>query len=81
MITGSYTKFTSVGENQSVLDLKEWCANPTTIRTGLAPIISLKEIADFLRQPSLKVYRNPVIYAKELLEEMTQDNLTRKQLA
>lgn len=29
---------------------------------------------------SLKKYRNPVIYAQELHEEMVQDNLTRKQL-
>jgi hypothetical protein len=30
---------------------------------------------------SRKVYRNPVIYARELHEEMVRDNLTRKQLA
>jgi hypothetical protein len=29
----------------------------------------------------LKKYRNPVIYARELQEEMVRDNLTRKQLA
>jgi len=28
-----------------------------------------------------KTYRNPVIYARELHEEMLGDNLTRKQLA
>ena len=32
-------------------------------------------------KPESRKYRNPVIYAKELHEEMVCDNLTRKQLA
>ena len=41
----------------------------------------MNEIAGFLRKPAQKVYRNPVIYARELHDEMLRDNLTRKQLA
>lgn len=32
-------------------------------------------------RPESKKYRNPVIYAHELYDEMVRDNLTRKQLA
>lgn len=32
-------------------------------------------------KPESKKYRNPVIYAHELHDEMVRDNLTRKQLA
>ena len=32
-------------------------------------------------KPESKKYRNPVIYAQELHDEMVRDNLTRKQLA
>ncbi len=42
----------------------------------------------FIRRPDIpirtapeKTYRNPVIYARELHEEMVRDNLTRRQLA
>ncbi len=32
-------------------------------------------------RPESRKYRNPVIYAQELHDEMVRDNLTRKQLA
>jgi len=32
-------------------------------------------------KPAKKIYRNPIIFAQELLDEMVRDNLTRKQLA
>jgi hypothetical protein len=32
-------------------------------------------------KPAKKVYRNPIIYAQELHDEMVLDKLTRKQLA
>lgn len=32
-------------------------------------------------RPESKKYRNPVIYAQELYDEMVRDDLTRKQLA
>jgi len=32
-------------------------------------------------KPARKIYRNPIIYAKELHDEMIRDNLTRKELA
>ena len=32
-------------------------------------------------KPESKKYRNPIIYAKELHDEMVRDNLTRMQLA
>jgi transcriptional regulator with XRE-family HTH domain len=42
----------------------------------------LYEIASFLnRKLPESVYRNPVIYAKELHREMVQDGLSRRQLA
>lgn len=54
-----------------------------TIRTAFAPIIWLKTALDIARQKrgKVKLYRNPVIYAKDLHDEMVHDNLTRKQLA
>ena len=33
------------------------------------------------RRRSGRLYRNPVIYAQELLDEMVRDGLTRRQLA
>lgn len=54
-----------------------------TIRTRFSPVILLK--ASFIcakrEKPNKRVYRNPIIYAQELQEEMEQNNLTRKQLA
>jgi transcriptional regulator with XRE-family HTH domain len=42
----------------------------------------LYEMASFLnRKLPESVYRNPVIYAKELQQEMVQDGLSRRQLA
>jgi len=32
-------------------------------------------------QPNTKTYRNPILYARELHQELIRDNLTRKQLA
>jgi hypothetical protein len=54
-----------------------------TIRTRFAPVISLKSsfICAKRVKPVKKIYRNPIIYAKELHDEMVRDNLSRKQLA
>jgi hypothetical protein len=42
----------------------------------------LYEMASFLnRKLPESVYRNPVIYARELQQEMVRDGLSRKQLA
>lgn len=53
-----------------------------TIRTGLSPSILLRTqfICSKQIKPS-KIYRNPVIYAQELHDELVRDNLTRKQLS
>ncbi len=60
-----------------------WYTNPMTIRTRFSPVILLKSSFIYTKKakPSKKVYRNPVIYAQELHNEMVRDNLTRKQLA
>ena len=54
-----------------------------TIRTRFAPVIVLK--SSFIRAKKVKpvkiTFRNPVIYAQELHDEMVRDNFTRKQLA
>ena len=57
--------------------------NTMTIRTRFAPVILLKStfICAMRVKSSKKVYRNPVIYARDLNDEMVRDNLTRKQLA
>ena len=54
-----------------------------TIRTRFAPVIVLKSsfICAKRVKPVKKIYRNPVIYAQELHDEMVRDSLTRKQLA
>jgi len=54
-----------------------------TIRTRFAPVILLKSsfICTKKVKSVKKTYRNPVIYAQELNEEMVRDDLTRKQLA
>jgi len=54
-----------------------------TKRTRFAPVISLKSsfICAKKVKPAKKTYRNPVIYAQELHDEMVRDNITRKQLA
>jgi len=53
-----------------------------SIRTTYLPIIKLVTSCNICRyNPNPKRYRNPVIYARELQEEMLRDNLTRKQLA
>jgi hypothetical protein len=52
-----------------------------SIRTAYLPIIKLVTSRNICRyNPAPKRYRNPVIYARELQEEMLRDNLTRKQL-
>ena len=60
-----------------------WYTNPMTIRTRFAPVILLKSsfICAKRVKPSKKNFRNPIIYAQELHDEMVRDNLTRKQLA
>ena len=54
-----------------------------TIRTRFSPVIMLKSsfICAKKVKPAKNKYRNPVIYAQELHDEMVRDNLTRKQLA
>jgi len=53
-----------------------------SIRTAYLPIIKLVIVCNICRyNPCPKRYRNPVIYARELQEEMLRGNLTRKQLA
>ena len=54
-----------------------------TIRTRFAPVILLKFsfICTKRDKPTKRVYRNPIIYAQELNDEMVRDKLTRKQLA
>ena len=51
-------------------------------RTAYLSIIKLVTLCNICRYNlTPKCYRTPVIYAKELMEEMLRDNLTRKQLA
>ena len=54
-----------------------------TIRTRFAPVILL--ISSFICakrvKSTKKIYRNPVIYAQELHDELVRDDLTRMQLA
>ena len=54
-----------------------------TIRTRFAPVILLK--FSFICTKRVKTakntFRNPIIYAKELHDEMLRDGLSRKQLA
>ena len=54
-----------------------------TIRTRFAPVILLK--SSFICTKRVKsvrmTFRNPVIYAQELHDEMVRDSLTRKELA
>ena len=54
-----------------------------TKRTLFSSIIFLTGIVNYpnRRKTSRKIYRNPVIYAKELHDELVNNNLTRKQLA
>ena len=54
-----------------------------TIRTRFAPVILLKSsfICAKRVKSAKKIYRNPVIYAQELHDEIVRDNLSRKQLA
>jgi len=54
-----------------------------TIRTRFAPVILLKSIFICTKREksAKKTYRNPVIYAQELHDEMVWDSLSRKQLA
>ena len=61
----------------------QWRLNPMTKRTLLSPIIFLTGIVNYpnRRKTSRKMYRNPVIYALELQDELVNNNLTRKQLA
>jgi|GEM_PF-992720 len=65
-----------------VLQLDTWYAGAMSIRTAYLPIIKLITSCNICRyNPTPKRYRNPVIYARELQEEMIRDNLSRKQLA
>lgn len=59
-----------------------WYTNAMSIRTAYLPTIKLITPCNIYRyNPNSKRYRNPVIYARELREELEGDNLTRKQLA
>ena len=59
-----------------------WYASRLSQRTSLDLAIVLPCIT-FRKIPlkSMKTYRNPVIYARELRDEMVRGNLSRKQLA
>lgn len=53
-----------------------------SIRTAYVPTIKLITSCNICRYNlTSKCYRNPIICAKELMEEITRDSLTRKQLA
>ena len=53
-----------------------------SIRTTYLPIIKLITSCNICRyNPNPKRYRNPVVYARELREELVRDHLTRKLLA
>ncbi len=54
-----------------------------TIRTRFALVILLKSsfICTKRAKPTKKTYRNPIIHAQELRDEMVRDDLTRKLLA
>ncbi len=60
-----------------------WYTDPMTIRTRFSPVILLKSsfICTKRVKPAKNIYRNPIIYAQELHDEMVRDNLTRRQLA
>jgi len=60
-----------------------WRLDPMTKRTLLSPIIFLTGLVNYpnRRKTSRKMYRNPVIYAQELQDELVNNNLTRKELA
>jgi hypothetical protein len=62
---------------------KGWYTNPMTIRTRFTPVILINSsfICTKRVKPTKKIYRNPILYARELHDEMIRDNLTRKQLA
>jgi hypothetical protein len=60
-----------------------WCTGSVASRTlsnHLYPICIQRPDMSKVRPESRK-HRNPVIYAKELQDEMVRDNLTRKQLS
>ncbi len=62
---------------------KSWYADPITIRISFTPVILLKFSFNCAKRakPTKKIYRNLVLYAHELNDEIRRDNLTRKQLA
>jgi hypothetical protein len=62
---------------------KGWYTGPraTQTRAGTTyPVVFQRSDLDSMRR-CLRKYRNPVIYAQELEEEMARDNLTRRQIA
>ncbi len=82
-VNGVKHKLKKCGTSPGFPTLFYWYTNPMTIRTLFAPVILLKSsfICANRVKPAMKIYRNPVIYAQELHEEMIRDDLTRKQLA
>ena len=60
-----------------------WYTGPVASRTHsnhLYPVcVSRPDMSK--ARPKSRKYRNPIIYAQELRDEMVRDNLTRKQLA
>ena len=60
-----------------------WYTGPVASRTQTMHTytISIRRPDMSKARPESKKYRNPIIYAQELQEEMVRDNLTRKQLA
>lgn len=62
--------------------ITEWHAGPVASRTHTKHTYSVitrrPDVSKF--KPESRKYRNPVFYARELYEEMVNENLTRKQL-
>lgn len=65
-----------------VLDL-EWCLDSRSTRTFSGPILELVFIlpSQTTNTKNKKTYRNPIIYAQELQNEMRREGLTQAELA
>ena len=60
-----------------------WYTGPVSSRTQAKHTypVSIRRPDMSKARPESRKYRNPIIYAKELHDEMVRDNLTRMQLA
>ena len=60
-----------------------WYTGPRATQTRISasyPVVFPRPDLDSIKR-YVRKYRNPLIYAMEVQEEMVRDNLTRKQLA